>query len=207
MIRDLIRIPTINPPGENYEECADYLADRLSEFGASVKVVEVPEDYLDEHYPYRPLHKGYPRYIVLGRVGRGEVLHFNGHYDVVPPGSGWILNPFEPLVEGGRVYGRGSTDMKGGIASLLAALRWAVEEGVKPGVEVEVALVPDEEAGGVGTRYLVESGYVKAGHVVVCEPTTPSRMVVGHKGLVRGVVRVFGRQAHSSIHGAARTRS
>ena len=77
-------------------------------------------------------------------------------------------------------------------------MRWAVEEGVKPGVEVEVALVPDEEAGGVGTRYLVESGYVKAGHVVVCEPTTPSRVVIGHKGLVRGVVRVFGRQAHSS---------
>jgi len=195
---DLIRFPTVNPPGEKYGECVDYLADKLAETGMEVRVVEIPEGYLDKHYPYRPLHRSRPRYIVLGRAGRGEVLHFNGHYDVVPPGDGWTLSPFEPLIKCGRIYGRGSTDMKGGIASLLAALKWALEEGLKPGIAVEVALVPDEEAGGLGTRFLVESGLVKARHVVVCEPTTPNRIVVGHKGLVRGVVRVFGRQAHGS---------
>jgi len=199
LLSDLINIPTINPPGENYEECTNYLADKLSGLGLDVRIIEIPEKYLDKHYPYSPKHRGYPRYIVLAKMGRGKpVLHFNGHYDVVPPGIGWNRDPFTPIIEGDKIYGRGSTDMKGGIASILGAIKWIIEEGVKIKGTLEVAFVPDEEAGGIGTRYLIEEKYAKAKYVIIGEPTTLERIIIGHKGLVRGIVRVIGKQVHGS---------
>lgn len=200
VLKELISIPTVNPPGTGYEECSKYLVERLEELGFKVDLIEIPESYLDRYYPYSPQHKGYPRYIVYGRLASGKpALHFNGHYDVVPPGSGWSREPFNPILEGGRIFGRGATDMKGGIACILGAIKRVVEEGCEFKGCLEVAFVPDEEAGGVGTRYLVEELGCKPEYVVIGEPTTSKRIVVGHKGLIRGVVRVFGRQVHGSV--------
>ncbi|MET1128833.1 MAG: M20/M25/M40 family metallo-hydrolase, partial [Thermoproteota archaeon] len=81
----------------------------------------------------------------------------------------------------------------------VAALRVLVEEGFEPKGTLEVAFVPDEESGGVGTRYLVEKGLAKPDYVVIAEPTTTGSIVVGHKGLARGVVRVYGKQVHGSV--------
>jgi succinyl-diaminopimelate desuccinylase len=200
VLAKIVEVPTVNPPGQGYETFAKLAESILKDMGMSVEVVEVPSDYLDRYYPYAPAHRGYPRYVVLGRYGGGSpVLHFNGHYDVVPPGSGWSYDPFKATVVGDRVYGRGTTDMKGGIAAVLAAIGSLLREGFEPRGTVEVALVPDEEAGGVGSRYLVE-GVLRSvpDYVVIAEPTTSTMVSIGHKGLVRGVVRVFGRQVHGS---------
>ncbi|MET1127726.1 MAG: succinyl-diaminopimelate desuccinylase, partial [Thermoproteota archaeon] len=106
LLGKLISIPTVNPPGSNYENCARLLGGELDRLGFEVQLVEIPESYLDEHYPYAPAHRGYPRFIVLGRLGSGRpILHFNGHYDVVPPGTGWARDPFTPAVVDGKVYG------------------------------------------------------------------------------------------------------
>jgi succinyl-diaminopimelate desuccinylase len=199
VLTDLISIPTINPPGKDYETCANYLSDELKSMGFKVQNIKIPETYLDEHYPYAPQHKGYPRYIVYGKIGNGNpILHFNGHYDVVPPGTGWTKNPFKPVIENGRIYGRGSTDMKGGIASIMATLKYITETSEKINGTLEVAFVPDEESGGIGSKYLLENGYSKPDYVIIGEPTTLKRIIIGHKGFIRGIVHIFGKQAHGS---------
>ncbi|AHF80989.1 M20 family metallopeptidase [Thermococcus paralvinellae] len=194
---ELVKIPTVNPPGENYERIAKFLQKELENIGFDTELIEVLEEYLDKTYPYSPQHKGKPRFIVYGKIGKGESLHFNGHYDVVPPGKGWRHNPFSPTIEGNKIYGRGTTDMKGGIATTLAALKYVVENNLI-NCKIEVAFVPDEESGGMGTKYLIEEVKVKPDYVIIPEPTSHRLIGIGHKGFARGIVRVIGRQGHAS---------
>lgn len=195
---ELVKIPTVNPPGENYEQAAKLLKAKLEEIGIESELIEIPEEYLDGTYPYSPLHKGKPRFIVYGKIqGNRKTLHINGHYDVVPPGDGWSYDPFTPKIVENRIYGRGTTDMKGGIATALAAMKYALDhELISYGLEV--AFVPDEESGGMGTRYLVEKVKVKPDYVIIPEPTSHKMIGVGHKGFARGVITVLGKQGHAS---------
>ncbi len=204
LLKKLIRIPTVNPPGEKYEEAASLLRDELRTIGFHVEIIRIPEDWLDQYYPYAPQHHGYPRPIVYAWLGSRNKpsLHFNGHYDVVPPGSGWSRDPFDPYIEGDYIYGRGSNDMKAGIAAAVAALKAVVERDiVGDELRLEAAFVPDEEAGGAGTRYLVDVVGVKPSYVVIPEPSSIERITIGHRGYIRGLVRVYGRQVHASLPG------
>ena len=107
----LIRVPTVNPPGEAYRDCAELLGRKLSEFDFDIKYVEADG---------RPEHtSAHPRVNVIGlRSGTSPrpLVHFNGHFDVVPAGDGWTLDPFGGIVRDGKLYGRGSADMKAGLA-------------------------------------------------------------------------------------------
>ncbi|RLI13141.1 MAG: succinyl-diaminopimelate desuccinylase, partial [Candidatus Hecatellales archaeon] len=99
---DLIQIPTVNPPGENYSEISSFLSKKMDEIGLKVEVFQAPESKL------RELGLEPPRPIVIGTLEAGkpeEALHFNGHYDVVPPGEGWTVEPFKPTIRNGRLYG------------------------------------------------------------------------------------------------------
>jgi len=197
VLKDMISIPTVNPPGERYEDFARYSKEVLEHLGFRVEVVRVPDDYVKRFYPD---YASYPRYIVLARLGEGKpVLQFNGHYDVVPPGSGWTKKPFDPVIEDGKVFGRGADDMKGGIAAFLAAIKAFTDSGKRFKGSVEVALVPDEEIGGeTGTGYLVRELRSRPDYVVIAEPSGSETIWIGHKGAVWAIVEVFGRQAHGS---------
>jgi len=197
VLSDLVSIPTVNPPGENYDRAAKYLRNVIREHLAiDAELIEVPQDYLDKLYPYAPQHRGKPRFIVYARSSATPSLHFNAHYDVVPPGSGWSRDPFKPVIENNKLYGRGASDDKASIACMLAALKRVVDEGVEP--RIELAFVPDEESGGIGTKYLVEELGVAPPRVLVGEPTSSRLVAVGHKGVLRGLVRVLGRQGHAA---------
>ncbi len=197
VLSKLVSIPTVNPPGENYEQFIDVAKDILSEFGASVEVHRVPRDIVAKHYPD---YADYPRYILLARIGSGDpVLQINGHYDVVPPGTGWTRDPFKPVVEDGRLYGRGAVDMKGGIAAAIIAMRAIAESDIELSGSLELALVPDEEIGGeTGTGYLVERCLSRARRVIIAEPSGVGDVVIGHRGAVWALIEVYGRQAHGS---------
>ncbi|MDK6027890.1 M20 family metallopeptidase [Ignisphaera sp. 4213-co] len=197
ILGDMISIPTVNPPGEKYKEFVYYARDVLTGLGMDVEIVEVPKDYVARYYPEYSLHS---RYILIGRLGRGKpVVHFNGHYDVVPAGSGWSSNPFDAVVRNGKVYGRGASDMKGGIASFILALKSFVETTKSFSGSVEVALVPDEEIGGeTGTGFLVRELGSKPDYVVIGEPSSSEIIWIGHKGALWTLVEVYGRQAHGS---------
>ncbi|MFP4083149.1 MAG: M20/M25/M40 family metallo-hydrolase [Candidatus Aminicenantes bacterium] len=96
-LSELIAIPTVNPPGKFYRKCVHYLSEKLRSWGVRHRVAEVP-------------HGKFPRFSVLGYWGEGrETLHFHGHYDVVPADSS---SHFRADIQGDRLYGRGSSDMK-----------------------------------------------------------------------------------------------
>jgi arginine utilization protein RocB len=105
--QDLVRIASENPPGNHYRDCTDRLHLELDRLGLDHRVVEAPA-YHDRR-----------RYNVLGFHGTGQrTLYFHGHYDVVPAQS---REQFTPVVRNGRLYGRGSTDMKSGLAAMMYA--------------------------------------------------------------------------------------
>jgi len=199
VLKKMVSIPTVNPPGENYGEFVQYAKEVLASIGMEVKVYEVPRRVVERKSPdLAP----YPRYILVARTGKGsKILEINGHYDVVPPGSGWSRDPFKPVVEGSRLYGRGAVDMKGGIASAILAARVLIESEIVDELDgvLEILLVPDEEIGGeTGTGYALESGIVRPSYVVIAEPSGVDRVWIGHRGAVWGFIEVFGRQCHAS---------
>lgn len=197
MLSRLVEVPTVNPPGEGYGRMVEVLRELLKDTGFDVRVMEVPRNILEEHIREYADH---PRYIVVARAGSGSpVLHFNGHYDVVPEGQGWTRPAFKLTIDGDTVYGRGVVDMKGGLASMMMAAEAAVEVGLPGNGSLELSFTPDEETGGeTGVAYMVESGIVNPDHVVVAEASGSKNVWIGNKGALWADVEIVGRQAHGS---------
>ena len=143
LTQDLVRIPTVNPPGDAYEACARFIGERLSRRGFAVEYVRAlgaPGDS-DSH----------PRVNVVARwqgQASGPCVHFNSHIDVVEAGAGWTFDPFGGEVAHGRVYGRGTCDMKGGLASSIIACEALIESGLTIPGALEISGTVDEESGG-----------------------------------------------------------
>jgi succinyl-diaminopimelate desuccinylase len=195
---ELIRIPTVNPPGENYEDCARAIGAALQRADFEVEY-HVAED-LPEHTP------AHPRVNVVGAragEGRGPVIHLNGHLDVVPAGEGWTVDPFGGDVREGRLYGRGSGDMKAGIAAALFASEAIRRAGLRLPGKVELSGTVDEESGGfAGVAWLARRGRIAAGrtdYVIIPEPLNVDRICIGHRGVYWFEVTTLGRVAHGSM--------
>jgi succinyl-diaminopimelate desuccinylase len=196
--RDLIRIPTVNPPGDAYPECARAIGARLEQCGFEVDYSE-PAD--------RPEHTAaHPRLNVVG-LRRGTephpLVHFNGHFDVVPAGQGWSVDPFGGVVRDGKIYGRGACDMKAGIAAAIYAAEAVRRAGVSLTGSVEISGTVDEESGGfAGVGWLCEQGRIAASRtdfVIIPEPLNVDRICVGHRGVYWFEVITHGRIAHGSM--------
>jgi acetylornithine deacetylase/succinyl-diaminopimelate desuccinylase len=131
--------------------------------------------------------------------GDRPTLIINGHLDVVPVDEGgWTRDPFVPAVEGGRLYGRGSADMKGGIAAAICALATLERAGIPRACDVVFHLVADEERGGrFGTRTLLEQGLLDGDACLIPEPTN-LQLCVAERGLLQAYLRVHGRPGHGS---------
>jgi len=198
LTRALIRIPTVNPPGDAYEACARFLGERLAARGFAVEYVRgtgTPGD-----------SDRYPRTNVVARIesGRpGETVHFNSHIDVVEAGQGWTLDPFEGVIRDGRVYGRGACDMKGGLAASIVAVEAILESGLEWTGALEVSGTVDEESGGFGgVAHLAQRGYFsppRVHHVIIPEPLNPDRVCLGHRGVWWAEIETLGRIAHGSM--------
>jgi succinyl-diaminopimelate desuccinylase len=195
---DLIRFPTINPPGEAYVPCVEYLGARLARRGFAVEYVRAEDAPGDTDR--------YPRLNVIARLeGRspGPTVHFNGHVDVVEAGHGWTVDPFAGVVRDGRVYGRGACDMKGGLAAaIVAAETYADIVPDFPGA-IEISGTVDEESGGFGgVAYLARQGYFsppRVDHVIIPEPLNKDRICLGHRGVWWAEIETMGSIAHGSM--------
>jgi succinyl-diaminopimelate desuccinylase len=192
-----VRFPTTNPPGEAYRPCAEYLGTRLAKRGFDVEYVRgvgTPGD-----------SDAYPRVNVVARRqdGPGRCVHFNGHIDVVEPGRGWSVDPFAGVVRDGRVYGRGTCDMKGGIAASIVAVEALIDSGVKLPGALEISGTVDEESGGYGgVAYLARHGWfarTRVDHVIIPEPLNVDRVCIGHRGVWWAEIETKGRIAHGSM--------
>jgi succinyl-diaminopimelate desuccinylase len=194
---DLVRIPTVNPPGEAYEACARWLGADLQRRGFDVEYIAA--DGRPEHSPR------YPRVNVVGarRGGGGRVVHLNGHIDVVPAGDGWTVDPFAGLVRDGKIYGRGVCDMKAGIAASVFAAEAIARAGIDVPGTIEISGTVDEESGGfAGVAHLAEIGRIRAGRtdfVVIPEPLNVDRICIGHRGVYWFEVTARGRIGHGSM--------
>ncbi len=190
LTRRLIRIPSINPPG-NESEVAQIVGEELESLGFRVEYV-VPKE------------KRVNVIATLKGSGGGKSILFNGHLDVVPPGDleNWSFDPFEGVIKNGRIYGRRAADMKGAIAAIIGAVKSIVDSEVKLRGDLIIHAVADEEAGGkLGTGYLVEKGYARADGAVVTEGSVFNGEIC-LRPAVRGLcwieVETRGRAAHAS---------
>ncbi|MEM7488037.1 MAG: acetylornithine deacetylase/succinyl-diaminopimelate desuccinylase family protein [Pseudomonadota bacterium] len=196
LTRDLIRIPTLNPPGLHYRDVCALVGERLGARGWRVEMIRAegaPGDSTE-----------HPRWNVVCRLegaGPGETVHFNGHHDVVAVGAGWTRDPFGGEVAEDRVWGRGACDMKGGLAtSIVAAEAFA---DLVPGFRgaIEVSATADEESGGYGgVAHLAQVGrFAHVDHVVIPEPLNKDRICLGHRGVWWAEIETKGRIAHGSM--------
>jgi acetylornithine deacetylase len=183
LLRDLVAIDSVNPslvPGARGEAAiAAAIAEHLHGIGLDVEIQEAA--------PGRPNVIG-----VLEGRGRGRSLMLCGHVDTV--GVDGMTAPFDPIERDGRLYGRGSQDMKGGVAAMIDAARVIAGEGLPAG-RLIVAAVVDEEYASIGADALVTRW--RADAAVVTEPTD-LRMAIGHKGFAWFEIETRGRAAHGS---------
>ena len=198
LTRELVQVPTVNPPGENYTPCAELLGARLAARGFEVlyeRARGAPGD-----------SDRYPRTNVIARIEGnrpGPCVHFNGHIDVVEVGSGWTVDPFAAEIRDGRIYGRGTCDMKGGLAAAIVAVEALLEACPDFPGAIEISGTADEESGGYGgVAYLCEQGYLQrpqVDHVIIPEPLNKDRVCLGHRGVWWAQVETFGTVAHGSM--------
>jgi acetylornithine deacetylase len=183
-LADLIRINSVNPtlaPGSAGErEISEYVSTSLQRMGLDVQRFE-PE-------PGRVTIAG-----TLHGTGRGRSLMFNAHYDTV--GVEGMDEPFSAAVRDGKMFGRGSYDMKGSLAAQMAAMKALIDSGAKLRGDVVIAAVADEEYGSIGTADLIT--HVKTDAAIVTEPTA-AKICLAHKGYLWIEVETKGRAAHGS---------
>jgi succinyl-diaminopimelate desuccinylase len=195
----LVRLPTVNPPGENYGEITTLLADTLRSIGLQVRRVPIPRALQRR---IQPDQLDYPRYNIIGfwDTGANKTVHFNAHYDVVPVSGKWRHgSPFSGTVEKGWMYGRGTSDMKGAIASIVFALKALRATGTPPNFNLEVSFTADEETDStLGTGWVAQHGRLRADYAIVGEGGEGDGVCCGHNGVVWLNVRVHGRAAHGS---------
>lgn len=185
LTRDLIRFDTVNPPG-NERPCAEHLGKLLQSAGFAVS--------------YHELAPG--RASLIARAGGGDKppLCFTGHIDTVPLGAQpWSKEPFAADIDGDRLYGRGSSDMKSGVAAFVAAMI-ELMPGLADGPGVVLVITAGEETGCEGAFHLAGLGDAlgRAGAIVVAEPSA-NYPYVGHKGALWLKARSRGVTAHGSM--------
>ena len=185
ILGEIISINSVNPilseNGKGEGNIADYIGKYLKEIGVKVEYQEITKD----------------RKNVIGILegyGNGKTLMVNGHMDTVGI-KGMEIEPLHPKYENGRVYGRGSMDMKGGLAAMIIAAETIMNSGIELKGNVIFAFVVDEEYKSKGTETLIKE--YDADGAIVCEPTD-LKISIAHKGFAWIKVGVFGKAAHGS---------
>lgn len=187
--QDLVRIPSVNPKfdpeakPDGERAVQEYIAGRMAEVGLDTTIADA--------LPGRPsLHTAVPE--------GTTTLAFNGHIDVVPEGdlATWTKDPFGAELDGGRLYGRGALDMKGGVACAMTAIRALRECGFDAADRLALHTVPDEEAGGFGTRALLER--ITAPTAAMVPEPSNEEIQITEGGLEWVRITIRGRNGHSA---------
>ena len=179
ILERLVRIPSQTG---HEQAAAEALAGWCREAGLDVSTQEV--------------EPGRPNVLATWGGGRGPHLLLTGHIDTVPVGEGWTRDPHGAQIAGGRLYGRGACDMKGGLAAMLGAIVAVRARGEQPAGDVTFAAAVGEEEDSAGTRAMVKRG-VKADRAVLSEPTA-MHLVLANRGLLNYRIVIKGASVHAS---------
>ena len=161
-LRDMVVIPSVT--GDE-AQIQTFLSKYMTKIGLDVDMWETDWEELKKHPGYRPVDRGYegrPNIVATWKgAGGGRSLLLNGHTDVIPVGGGegWSDDPWSATIKNGRMYGRGTADMKSGVASHIMAVECLKAAGLKPKGDVYINVVIDEEVSGHGTLDTVIRGY------------------------------------------------
>jgi acetylornithine deacetylase len=160
-LQQMIAIPSVTGDEARIQK---FLADYMAKLGLAVDLWETDWEALKKHPGYIPVDRGYegrPNIVATCKgTGGGRSLLLNGHTDVIPVAGGtWSDDPWSGKIKNGRVYGRGSCDMKSGVASHIMAVECLLAAGARPKGDVHINVVVDEEVSGHGTLDTVIRGY------------------------------------------------
>jgi succinyl-diaminopimelate desuccinylase len=181
----LVRVPSVNAPGRGEEPAARLVADLMRSWGWQPQLEFVAP--------------GRPNVVAVVDGARpGPTLLFEGHTDVVTEGAGWTVDPFGGEIRDGRLYGRGSADMKSGLAAMLFAVRAVQLSGSFPG-RIKLAVLVDEEGMMLGAKHFVASAHAAGvDGAIVCEPEA-EEVCLTAKGALRIRLDFHGAMAHGAM--------
>lgn len=185
-LKELLNTNSVNPPG-NEKQIAKIIAKKLNENGieSTIRSIETNRAYLTAR---------------LKGNGNKKSLVFSGHMDTVPPGDiPWKYEPFDAKEIDGRLYGRGASDMKGGLAALIIAMIEIAKEEVSLEGDLVLAATAGEEVDSLGARTMIKDGILKdTGAMIIGEPSG-NEIFVSHKGALWLEVVSYGKIAHGSM--------
>ncbi len=182
LTQELVRINSENPPG-NEKEIAKYVFDYLGDLKVDAELVEFGDN----------------RYNVITALGKGSGLMLNTHMDTVPVGNleNWKFDPFSARIAAGKIYGRGASDSKSGVAAILTALKNNSKQTFKR--KLLVALVGDEEVAQGGSKYLIENRrelFKDVRYGIIAD--SDYSIAIGQKGILHAIFIFKGKTAHGS---------
>ncbi|MGH8068425.1 MAG: M20 family metallopeptidase [Candidatus Entotheonellia bacterium] len=186
LLTECVKLPTVNPPG-NEKLAADWLAEQLEHRGFSPRVDDLGGNRANI-------------VTVLRGTGEKPALVFNGHLDVVPVGdTPWTHDPFGGVRVNGRLYGRGTSDMKSGLMAMVMAADALQQTGVRLKGDLILSGVADEETGALGAKSWVQAGGLQGvGAIVIGEPTN-LEVYIAEKGAFWLEITTYGKTAHGSM--------
>ncbi|EHF3620247.1 ArgE/DapE family deacylase [Listeria innocua] len=184
ILKDIVNIDSTNG---HEEQVANYLQKLFAEYGIESEKVQYDID----------------RASLVSEIGSndGKVLAFSGHMDVVDAGdvSKWKFPPFEATEHEGKIYGRGATDMKSGLAAMVIAMIELHEEKQKLNGKIKLLATVGEEVGELGAEQLTQKGYADDLDGLIIGEPSGHRIVYAHKGSINYTVKSTGKNAHSSM--------
>lgn len=185
LLKDIIKIDSTNPPG-NETLVANELKKLLDQYGIDTELVEYDE--------------GRSNLIAtLNGSAPGKVLGFTGHMDVVPPGQmEWDYEPFGAEEKDGKIYGRGSCDMKAGLMAFVLAMISLKEENIPLKGSIKLLATIGEETGAIGAGQLTEEGYADDLDALIVGEPSNNEIVISHKGALWIEITTYGKTAHGS---------
>jgi succinyl-diaminopimelate desuccinylase len=196
VLKDLIAFKTVAPPGSHYNEIIDYLISVFKSMGFRTEKIVMPQEIFEAKCQDSRLTGDRVNLRASLDAGAKDTLVIYTHVDVVPTGDDWSTDPFRMVLKDDRAYGRGTSDSKGAVAGLIAALQALLKDS-KPKYNLSILLTTDEEVGGYsGLCFFADQGLIK-GDYMLCMDGFCDDLVIGSNGIVTWEVAVHGKSAHS----------